>query len=139
MAALAITATAVIPGAGAVLETKPALEAIAAGKAVYWDTTQLKLGLYKADGATAMIRSLYGLCVAGAGAAGQQCVVQRGGQVTMNAVLTKGRVFVGGAALAGDVAPAADIATGWYTAILGVALSTTVLLIGLQNSDVPAS
>jgi len=139
MAAISITATAVIPGAGAVLSTRAAVEAIAAGKAVYLDEATGLVGLYKADSATAATRKLHGICVAGAGAANQRCVIQTAGQVTMNAVLTKGRVFVGGATAAGDVAPTADIVTGWYAAILGIALSTTVLLLSISNSDVAAS
>lgn len=68
---------------------------------------------------------------------GQPIDYLTGGQLTLNAVLTAGKVYVCSATdAAGAIAPVADLASGWFTSIIGFAVSTTVLQVGIVNSGV---
>ncbi|MFO6447862.1 hypothetical protein ACLBKU_12015 [Erythrobacter sp. NE805] len=123
MADLSITATAVVPGEAADLQTYIAGATIAAGKSVYLDTDgTVKLAV--ANG-TATSRRPLGIAVNGA-SAGQPVEVQRGGRLTVNAVLTKGVAYYQ-SRTAGGIAPFADLVTGDFPTLLGIAQSTTVL------------
>lgn len=133
MTDLVITATAVIPGSNVDLETKTAAAAIAAGEIVYLDANG-KYNLADTDSATAIVRKPRGMALNG-GAAGQPIQIAKSGDVTMNAVLTKGvAVYLSGTP--GKICPVADVASGDYTAIIGMALSTTVLRIDILAPDI---
>jgi len=133
MTALSITATAVVPVAVPTLGTAAtpvykygtALAAITAGQSVYSDGSG-GIGLFDADSATAAVRTLMGLAVGPAVAAGQQVAVQVAGQCSLGAILTKGLIYTG-TATGGGVGPSADQTTGWYINVLGYALSTSIL------------
>jgi hypothetical protein len=53
----------------------------------------------------------------------------------VGATLVVGQVYVL-SANAGNIAPVSDLATGWYTTILGIAISTTQLQMGPVNSGI---
>jgi hypothetical protein len=137
MAAIAVTASAVIPSRDAVIRTGLANAAIAIGKTVYYNESTKRYGLYDVNGATEEIRNLVGICVAASSAAEQAISVQVDGRLTMNAVLVKARFYIGGAT-PGDIVPVADITTGWYPALLGFAESTTVLRLTVKNYGIVA-
>lgn len=133
MTDIVVTATAVIPGSNADLETKTAAAAIAAGEIVYLDANG-KYNLADTDSATAIVRKPRGMAL-NSGAAGQPIQIAKSGDVTMNAVLTKGvAVYLSGTP--GKICPVADVAAGDYTAIIGMALSTTVLRIDILAPDI---
>jgi hypothetical protein len=137
MTALTITTSALVPQSDAVYQMYPGNAAIAAGKSVYLDTTALQVGLFDADSATTAIRTLFGIAVCSSHVAGQPVVVQVGGTLSFGAILTAGTVYCGGAT-AGDVAPMADLVagSGWYINTLGVAQSTSIMLIKVSNTGV---
>ena len=130
MADIAVTASSVAPGTGANVKHGIAGEAITAGEPIYIDTTdgnEVKLADANASEATAVCK---GIALNDA-ASGQYVTYAESGKVTFNAVLAAGKVYVV-SATPGGIAPVADLATGWRTTILGVAESTTSLVLGIR-------
>lgn len=133
MADLAITAANVLPGSNAVLDkTRNAGAAITAGQAVYLDSSNL-WQLADANGAAAL-RQATGIAVNNA-AANQPIAVQTAGDITIGGTVTVGSVYVL-SANAGGVAPVGDLASGWYTNVLGIGKSTTVIALQFQYAGV---
>lgn len=133
MADIVITAANVVAGAGAVTETRLAAATIAAGEVVYLDANS-RYNLADTDSATALVRKPRGIALNG-GAAGQPIQIIRSGDVTLGSVLTRAVAYY----LSGNpgkIAPIADVATGDYTAILGLAISATVLRVDIQAPDI---
>jgi hypothetical protein len=61
--------------------------------------------------------------------------VQTAGNINLGATLTVGQIYVL-SATAGGIAPVADLATGHYPSILGVATTASNLLMGILVSNV---
>src|SRR4051812_4326511 len=127
MAALTITASNVVPASVAgqtpSYETGFAGAAITAGYPVYKDATAsdtLKLADANASEATAQVVGI----ACHSATTGQPVRYQTGGPLSYGAILTKGEIYVLGAT-AGDVCPADDLASGWYTTRLGYAQTTS--------------
>ncbi|HYE20974.1 MAG TPA: hypothetical protein VEA69_21185 [Tepidisphaeraceae bacterium] len=138
MAALTITASNVVPasvsGLTPTYERGIAGAAITAGYPVYKDSTdsdKLKLADANASEATAQV---VGIAVHSA-TTGQPVTYQTAGPISYGAILTKGEIYVLGAT-AGDICPADDLSSGWYTTRLGHAHSTSVLIIDLRVTGV---
>jgi hypothetical protein len=68
-----------------------------------------------------------------AAASGQPIRYQTSGTITVGGTMTAGKIYVA-SATAGGIAPSADLTTNWRTSIIGVATSTTVLTLGINNS-----
>lgn len=125
MADLSVTATSVVKGSGTVgTDTALAGVAITAGQTVYKDSSSL-WQLADAN-LSSTASSTIGIALNNAGA-GQPVQVATTGNVTMGSILTSGVIYVQ-SATAGGIAPSADINTGWYVTILGVATSSSNLL-----------
>jgi len=132
MADLVITAASVVPGANATFSNKNAGATITAGQVVYADTNSL-WQLSKANG-TAAQKVVAGIALANA-ALNQPLIVQTGGQITIGATVVAGTgVYFLSGTNAGGIAPFADLTTGWYVWLLGIALSTTVIKLQLFDS-----
>lgn len=134
MAAITITAASVVPQSNAVFTQETAGETLTAGMPVYIDTTTGKAMKTDAN-ASAAAAVARGIATHGA-SNGQPLRVQIDGDINMGATLTVNGVYVAGATAAGDVAPIADLTTGWYGALLGIAISTSVLRLGIRNTGV---
>ncbi len=135
MAALSITAASVLANSNAVRDSGIAGEVIAAGQAIYVNSTTNRVMLADTNSATAEARVAKGIALNGAAAAEQPVAYIKEGDLTVNAVLTKGvGVYLGGAP--GAIVPVADLTTGDYTCFLGIAKSTTVLAIKIQSAGV---
>lgn len=135
MSDLSVTAASCLPGAGAVIEEGLAGATITAGQAVYRDTD----GTYKladADGASATIRTARGIALNGA-SSGQPLKIQKQGNITLGATLTPGVTYYL-SNTAGGICPLADVGTGEYYHIIGIATSATNLLMALAYSGVSA-
>jgi hypothetical protein len=133
MVDLTITAANVVPGADAVRESGTAGEAITAGRLVYFDVTTLTYRLAKSNGAAAL-RVPNGIALNTA-SAGQPVVVQNAGDVTLGAVMTAGVAYLL-SDTSGGICPDADVGTGEFMCLVGVAKSTSVLKIGIIPSGV---
>lgn len=135
MADISVTAANVLPGAGAVVEDGLAGATITAGQVCYRDSD----GTFKladADGASAIIRTGRGVALNGA-AAGQPLRIQRQGEITIGATMTAGTTYYL-SNTPGGICPVADVGTGEYYHIIGIAKSTTVMLLALAYSGVSA-
>ncbi len=134
MADISITASAVLAAASAVTETGVAGATITAGQMVYRDTADRKYKLADANGASALIRTPRGIALNG-GSDGQPLTIAREGDITMNAVLTEG-VAMYLSDTAGGICPVADVGSGEYATVLGIAKSSTVFALSINASGV---
>lgn len=134
MSDILVTAASVLAGASALVEHGAKAGAtLTAGQVVYKDAADGRLKLSDNDAAAAL-KTAYGITLNGA-SAGQPVSVAKRGPVTFNAVLTAGTVYaVSGTA--GGIAPLADVTTGDDVIVLGVALSTTVLDLQINDTGV---
>ena len=135
MADLSITAGSVVAADGAVSKQEYVAGAtITAGQLVYVDTAASNvLKLAQADG-TALEATIKGVALCGA-STGQPCVVAVSGDYTVGATVAVGTVYIASTA-AGAICPVADLASSSYCSILGVATTTSVIRIAINNSGV---
>lgn len=134
MADLIITAASVVASSAAKTHTALAGETITAGKAVYLATASGKYMLADSNSATAEARVPKGIALTGS-SLNQPCVVALSGQVTIGATLTAGVAYYL-SDTPGGICPVADVGSGEYPSILGIAKSTTVLDIKIQSAGV---
>lgn len=134
MADLTITAANVIAQSGSTKTSGTAGATITAGKIVYLDSADGKYKLADADSATTAVRSPAGVALNGA-ADGQPLSVCTSGPVTIGATMSAGVAYYL-SPTPGGIAPVADILAGDYPSILGIATSTTVLTVKIQESGV---
>ena len=134
MADLTITAANVVKGAGAKTETGIAGVAVTAGQTVYKDSADNKYKLCDADSATAAVRTTRGIALDGA-AANQPLTIQTEGPITIGATVAQGVIYVQ-SDTPGGIMPAADLETGDYVTVLGVAISTTEIDLQINVSGV---
>ena len=131
MAALSITAANVVPGSNAVIDKDHNFGAtVTQGQAVYLDPTTNKYLLSDADAAGK--GTVDGIAV-NAGSDGQPAAVQTGGDITIGATVAVGTSYVLGST-PGAINPNADATSTWKKVHLGVATSTTVIALKIQNS-----
>ena len=133
MADLSITATSVVQGSNAVTEAGLAGAAVTAGQVAYRNDTTRKFGLADTDSATPDIRLPDGIALNNA-ALNQPLVIQKGGDISFGAdILTPGVVYYL-SGTPGGICPAADLATGDYPVIIGMAKTASVLTIDIQTT-----
>lgn len=131
---LVVTAANVIAAAGATYEDGTAGATITAGQSLYKDTSDSdKFKLCDTNGATAIIRKLHGVALHGA-SSGQPIRVHRTGGLNPGATVAVGTIYVQ-SATAGGIAPSADLATGHYTSIIGIATTTSNIAVAIQNGE----
>ena len=134
MADLVITAANVVAGAGATRVEGTAGEAITAGQAVYYDRADKSYKLADCDSATAAVRAPRGIALNNA-ADGQPIDVHTEGPITIGATVTAGVAYYL-SATAGGICPVADLASGDYPTILGIATSASVLDVQIHSAGV---
>ena len=119
MADLAVAASQVKAGAGAVEGTGVAGATVTAGQPVYEDSTDGRIKLADANLSLAAAKAR-GVALHGA-LSNQPIRYQKGGKVIVGAgaAPAKGTIYVA-SATAGGIAPAADLVSGSYATILGV-------------------
>lgn len=135
MADLTITASAVIASSTATTEVGRSGDTLTAGKTVYLDETTGRYELADADGAVALRRTR-GITLNGA-SDGQPMHIIKSGDLTMDG-LTAGVTYYQ-SPTPGGICPRADVLTGDYVCIIGVAKSTTVLSVDIQYPDVASA
>lgn len=132
MVDITVTAASVKPTATTKRQTKIAAVAITAGQVVYVNSTD-RIALADCD-LSADAAKAVGIALNSC-AADQPCSYAAAGDVTFNAALTKGAVYVLSGNV-GGIAPVADLASLDYVTILGVASSTTNLQVNIYASGV---
>lgn len=136
MADLSITAANVLPvdGVGKNTATGTSAGIITAGEPIYLASANSnKVTKCEADD-TAAAAACVGIAINDA-AASQSVTYLKSGNLDINAVATKGTVYVVSAA-AGKIAPVADLVSTNFVTILGVASSTTRINIKLNATGV---
>lgn len=135
MADVTITASAVLASATATTENGTAGAAVTAGQTVYLSPTTGRYELADADGA-ADLRRPRGIALNAAGI-GQPLRIIKEGDLTMDG-LTAGVTYYQ-SPTPGGIAPRADVLTGDYVTVLGVAKSTAVLALDIQFPNVASA
>ncbi len=134
MADITVTPASVVAGSDSTTVSGTAGVTITAGQAVYLDTTTGKWALADADSATVAQRRAAGIALNGA-ALNQPIKVLTSGDITIGATVTAGvAYYLSGTA--GGICPVADIGTGEYVNLIGIATSATVLRVGIQFPNV---
>lgn len=131
---LTVTAASVLAGSNAVTEHGTAGATITAGQLVYRDSSTGKYLKADSNGASAEIRTPRGVALNGA-SDGQPLAIARSGDVTAGATMTAGVAYYL-SDTPGGICPLADVGTGEYVVLLGLAKSTTVLAVDIQYSGV---
>lgn len=134
MADVSITPANVVKGANATTRVGTAGATITAGQPLYEDGSA-NFVLKPAQGDTATKAKCVGIALHGA-SSGQPVTFITAGNLTAGGTLVVGQVYVVSAAAAGGIAPYADLTTGNYVSILGIATSTTILAVDIQVGGV---
>jgi hypothetical protein len=131
MADLSITAANVGVTSNTVFELVQVGESVTQGQPAYKKALD---GLYyKADAnASSATAAALGVFLSPASTNGY-ALIAKSGSILAGATLTVGETYVV-SATAGGIAPLADVTTGWYVTILGVASSATTLALDIVRS-----
>lgn len=130
MADITITPANVVAGADSSAVTGVAGETIAAGKAVYLSSTTKKWMLADSNSATAEARKAKGISLNGA-SLNQPIAIHKAGDITIGGTLVAGTAYYL-SDTPGGICPLADVGSGEYLCLLGLAKSTTVLAVDIQ-------
>lgn len=134
MADLSITAASVIAGSDATTENGTLGATVTAGQVVYKDSADGLWKLADNNSATAAVRVPQGIALNG-GATGQPVRVLRAGDITIGATVTQGVAYYLSDS-PGGICPVADLLTGEYATVMGIASSASVLKVNIVASGV---
>lgn len=129
-----VTASSVIKTSTTKSTTKTAGVTITAGQVLCRNNSTGKIELADVNGASSYMKTVVGVALHGA-TANQPIEYAYEGDLTFNAGLTKGTIYVG-SSNAGGLAPSTDLASGHTVSIVGAASSTTNLQIKLNNTGI---
>lgn len=133
MADITITPANVKKGQGAVVVNGIAAATITAGQVLY-RLADGTFGLADANGASALIKTPFGIALNG-GAAGQPIAIQTAGRIFIGGTAVQGTIYVL-SATAGGICPAADLASGHRVGILGVGYDADEVSISIFASGI---
>lgn len=131
MADLSVVAADVLEVSGVVSVRGTAGVTITAGQVVYLNATSGKYELAQADDSAT--DAVIGIAAHGA-ADGQPLEVMTRGTIDLGVTLTVGEIYVLSSAAAGAIAPEADLTTGDYVSVLGIASTADNLILSIINS-----
>jgi erythromycin esterase-like protein len=134
MTDIVITAANVLAASNAERDQGIAGETITAGKAIYLAATTNRWMLADSNSATAEARQAKAIALNGA-SVGQPVAFQKSGDITIGGTLTAGQaVYLSDTP--GGLCPLADVGSGEYVCLIGLAKSTSVLAMGIQYPGV---
>ncbi|MDW9600435.1 hypothetical protein GOA86_19010 [Sinorhizobium meliloti] len=132
MVDIVVTPGSVVPGTNSARDIGTAGETITAGQSIYLDATTNKW--MKSDNNGTGTRQVHGIALNGA-SLNQPVSVHKAGDITIGATLVAGTDYwLSGTA--GGLCPRADLATGMDAVQVGIAKSTTVLAVDIQDPGV---
>jgi len=134
MASLSITAASVLPGSGASVEHGTSGATITAGMVVYRDTADGKYKIADADSASSLARDPRGIALNTA-SNGQPLAIARAGDVTIGATVVAGTAYYL-SPTPGEIGVVGDVQSGDDPIILGVAKTTAILTVKIQDPGV---
>ncbi|MGO6684165.1 hypothetical protein [Rhizobium leguminosarum] len=134
MTDIVITAANVLAASNAERDQGIAGETITAGKAIYLAATTNRWMLADSNSATAEARQAKAIALNGA-SVGQPVAFQKSGDITIGGTLTAGQaVYLSDTP--GGLCPLADVGSGEYVCLIGMAKSTSVLQLSFQYPGV---
>lgn len=110
-------------------------EAITQGQPVYASATSSEI--LKADASALASSKAIGIAVTPA-ADGEKVAYVPTGEIDVGATLVVGKTYVV-SDTSGAIAPIDDVTTGWYVTILGTAITTGKLRLGIQVSGIASA
>lgn len=128
MTDVSITAANVVKGSDASIEHGIAGATVTAGQTVYLDDTTGKYLL--SDNNASGKKTVRGIALHGA-SLNQPLAIQTRGEITIGGTLTAGSPYYL-SATAGGIAPEADLSSGMDVVFLGLAKSTSVLILDVR-------
>jgi hypothetical protein len=134
MADITITAANVLAGAGAETENGTLGATATAGQALYKAAADGRWYLADNNAASAEVRQAKGIALNG-GAAGQPVRVLKSGLCTIGGTMTAGVTYYL-SDTPGGICPIADVGSGEYSCIVGIATTTSILDVRFQYSGV---
>lgn len=134
MADLSVTAANCVPGSDARTVQGIAGETITAGMAVYKAAATGKWMKADADG-SGEAHTAVGIALTGS-SLNQPIVVQTRGSITLGATLTANTSYFLSGATAGGICPVADVGTGEYLQLIGIATTTAVMKLSFEATGV---
>ena len=138
MTDISITAANVVAGADPTKEHGIAGATITAGQVVYRDATTRQYMLADSNSATAAARQPRGIALHGASANQPLTIQKEPGDITIGATLTAGVTYYL-SDTPGGICPLADVGSGEYACVVGIAKSTSVLSLGFNYSGATLS
>ncbi|MGO7185295.1 hypothetical protein ACCT14_33055 [Rhizobium brockwellii] len=134
MTDIVITASAVLAASNAERDQGIAGEAITAGKAIYLAAATNRWMLADSNSAAVEARQAKAIALNGA-SAGQPVAFQKSGDITIGGTLVAGQaVYLSDTP--GGLCPLADVGSGEYVVLIGMAKSTSVLQLSFQYPGV---
>ncbi len=130
MADLTITAANVRAESDAQIQTGTAAESLTPGNDVYLNSSSQ---LAKTDVTDADKDEQVGVCISYADAGEKVAYVFKGG-MDVGATLVVGEAYGASPTTPGAIAPTSDYSTGDYVSFLGIATTTSRLVIGILNT-----
>lgn len=134
MTNLVITGASVVAGSNATRDSGIAGEAITPGAAIYLASATNKWMLADSNAATAEARTAKAIALNGA-ALNQPIALQKSGDITIGATLVPGTAYYL-SDTPGALCPVADIGTGEFVCLVGLAKSTTLLALDFNYTGV---
>ena len=134
MTDISITAANVLAGTNSTHKSGTSGATITAGQVVYLEDSSNTWKLADNNSATAAVRTAQGIALNGA-SAGQPLFVLTGGDITIGGTLTAGVAYYL-SDTPGGICPVADVGSGEYSCLLGMATSASVLSVAIKYSGV---
>ncbi|MGO6848006.1 hypothetical protein E0H65_22430 [Rhizobium leguminosarum bv. viciae] len=134
MTDLVVTSANVLAASNAERDQGIAGETIVAGKAIYLASTTNRWMLADSNSATAEARQAKAIALNGA-SVGQPVSFQKSGDITIGATLVAGTSYFLSDS-PGGLCPLADVGSGEYVVLIGIAKSTSVLQLSFQYPGV---
>lgn len=135
MADLSITAANCVPVAGSPIGWGTSGTTITAGKAIYLEASSNTWKLADNNSATAEVRQATAIALTGSSSGQPIAYLTKGNLVTLGATMTAGVAYYL-SDTPGGICPVADLASGEYPLIIGIATSTTVMELSFTYSGV---
>lgn len=130
MTDLVIVPSSVIAGTDSNITLGSAGATVTAGQVVYKDATDKRFKLADNNHATPAVRVPVGIALHGA-SAGQPLAILESGSITIGGAMTPNTAYYLSDS-PGGICPVADLGSGEYPALLGMATSATVLVVKIQ-------
>jgi hypothetical protein len=134
MADISITAASVVAGSNSVQDRGVLGETVTAGQVVYKSSTDSKWYKADANAASAEQRIAIGIALNG-GAVNQPVAVHKAGLITIGATLTAGTAYYL-SDTPGGICPLADVGSGEYVVLIGLATTTAIINVAIQYPGV---